>query len=345
VLLTIDFTEPVLDEALEMKAGAIVSYHPPIWDPLQRVTDGSPRERIVLRAIESGVAIYSPHTALDAAPGGMTDWLCEGIAGTGESGRMAGDCRALAPAMASDPLQDVKIVTFLPESAVDHVRASLASAGAGTIGAYKVCSFATLGSGTFFAEEGANPTVGAPGRLEHVAEVRLEMVCSKAALPLAITTLRQFHPYEEPAFDVYQLLPKPDRAVGAGRRIVLDQPVTVTELAKRVLAHLDGPFGRPAVRIAHAFADRQVSHVGVVPGAGASLAAAARAEGCEVFVTGEMKHHEVIAAVNSGMSVIVAGHTNTERGYLPRLAKRLGEQLGGVSVRVARSDTDPLVSV
>lgn len=339
VLLTIDLTEAVLAEAIEGRCGAIVAYHPPIFEPLNRVTSETPRQRVVLGAIEAGLAIYTPHTALDAAAGGVTDWLCEGLSGSTQPGRIAGDCRALEPWDRREPGRAVKIVTFVPESALEKVRNALASAGAGIIGDYRVCSFESRGRGTFLAGESASPAVGARGQLEAVEERRLEMVCSRAALPLALETLREFHPYEEPAVDVYERAGEPERKIGAGRRLVLDQPATIAELADRLKAHL----GRSRVRVAPPDAgERRVRVLGVVPGAGEGLARRAGEEGCELFVTGEMRHHQVLGALHAGLSVMLAGHTNTERGYLPRLADRLRGELPGLEVRCAQRDRDPL---
>lgn len=334
VLLTIDLLEPVLDEAIELGAGMIVAYHPPIWDALGRVTGATPKERIVLRAIESGIAVYSPHTALDAAPGGVTDWLCEGVSG-GE-GRIAGDCRALTPLAKRDRNREIKVVTFVPESAVDEVRNAMATGGAGMIGGYKLCSFSAAGEGTFLGGEKTSPTVGQAGALEKIGERRLEMVCSREALALVLQTLREFHPYEEPAIDVYPLEPEPERSVGAGRRLVLDRPVTMRELGERMKTFLD----RSRVRFALVGDDRPFTHIGVVPGSGADLAKRASEEDCEVFITGEMTHHNVVAATQLGMSVLLAGHTNTERGYLPRFAQKLREALPGVEAVVSERDTD-----
>lgn len=344
VLLTIDLTEAVLEEARAAKASAIVAYHPPIWEPLARLTTESARERILLRCIEAGISVYCPHTALDAAPGGITDWLCEGLSGGGP-GKIAGDCRALSPHAERAGGREVKVVTFVPPEALDKVRSSLASAGAGIIGAYTLCSFSAEGTGTFLGGATSSPAVGKPGQLERVRELRLEMVCSRRALPLALETLRQFHPYEEPAVDVYELTPAPRRSAGAGRRLVLDRPATLAQLAQRLKGHLD----RARVQVASVGGpgdlERSVSTLAVVPGAGGSMAQAAYAEKCEVFVTGEMKHHGVLDALHNDMSVIVAGHTNTERGYLARLAQRLTADLPGVRTLVATSDRDPLVIV
>lgn len=334
VVLTIDLTEPVVEEAVALKCAAIVAYHPPIFRPIKRLTASTGRERVLLRAIQAGIAIYSPHTAIDAAAGGMTDWLADGL--LDRKGIVKADRRALRPRLEREFHQQVKIVTFVPEEKVDDIRAALATAGAGRIGNYELCSFSSHGTGTFHGNESSRPSVGQSGRLERVHEVRLEMVCSEKALAIAMATLRQFHPYEEPAIDVYPLLGKPERQAGVGRRLVLDQPATIEKLAERIKTHL----GIPTVKVAVAN-EKPISYVGVVPGAGAEVAPMALAEGCQVFLTGEMKHHEVLPMLEAGMSVILAGHTNTERGYLPRLAERLTAELPGATFVVSKADRSP----
>ena len=335
VVLTIDLTPSVLAEAIRRGASAIVAYHPPIWDAVKRVTDETVTGAVILEAIGAGIAIYSPHTAVDAAPGGMNDWLAEAVTQDGATG----DTRALDPHIAQPSSQQLKVVTYVPDSQLDRLREAMASAGAGIIGAYRVCSFAAPGTGTFFGDETTDPATGEAGRLERVGENRLEMVCSRSALALVVETIRHFHPYEEPAIDVYELVGQPRRGVGAGRRVVLDQPVTLEEIAGRVRAHL----GVKAVKLARAPGmDGPITHVGVCPGAGGSLADRAIEDGCQLYVTGEMRYHEVTAAMGRGLSIMLAGHTNTERGYLPRLRDRLDatlRELGGdVDVVVADAD-------
>ncbi len=327
VMLTIDLTPSVMDEAMDLKAGAIIAYHPPIFGAIKSITAETAQGRVLLRALEAGMAIYSPHTALDATAGGVTDWLAEGLG--------AGDRRAIVPSAGVDPRQTHKIVTFVPKEHVERVRNALASAGAGRIGNYELCSFAIIGMGTFRGDETTKPAVGQAGKLESVEEVRLEMVCPGDAAPILIETLRAFHPYEEPAFDIYPLLGRPDRRVGSGRRLVLDQPVEPRKLAERLRDYL----GIERVRLADVL-ERPVERVGVVPGAGASLLDEAIAQGCEVFVTGEMRHHDMLSAMSKGCCVILGGHTNTERGYLPRLAERLKGMVKGSFV-VSRADRAP----
>jgi hypothetical protein len=261
----------------------------------------------------------------------VTDWLADSL-GT------SGDRRALVPATIKAPGQTHKFVTFVPRNDVDRLRMALSSAGAGRIGEYDLCSFESEGHGTFQGSERSNPAVGQRGRFERVPEVRLEMVCAGRAVPLLVETLRAFHPYEEPAYDVYELAGRADRSVGAGRRITLDQARTAEDIAASVRDYLGVASVRLAEAPANAGANKKISRVGVCPGSGAVLVDAAIAEGCQLFITGEMKHHDLLSTLSRGCSVILAGHTNTERGYLPRLASALNERLPGVDARVSKAD-------
>lgn len=345
VLLTIDLTERVLHEARAHGCRAIVAYHAPIWDPIKRLTSESSRGRILLGCAEAGISVYTPHTALDAAPAGIADWLCEGLSADDAQsgvvpGRIAGDCRALSPTW-DGASSRVKIVTFVPESALEQVRSALATAGAGRIGNYELCSYSVPGEGTFLPGQGALPAVGTVGTFERVREMRLEMICPKSAAALAIDTLRKFHPYEEPAIDVYDLLGTPRRNVGVGRRLMLDRPATIATIARRLGTFL----GHARIKVALPGADEAITSLGVVPGAGEDLLDAAVREGCRAFVTGEMRHHTVIEALHNGVAVVLCGHTNTERGFLPRLAHRLGEMMGGIRFLISNADRDPLEAI
>jgi putative NIF3 family GTP cyclohydrolase 1 type 2 len=284
------------------------------------------------------MSILSPHTTLDAAPGAMSDWLADTVLDPAHP--RAADRRAIVPKALPRPSEECKIVTFVPAADVDRVRGALASAGAGIIGPYSACAFFATGTGSFIAGPGARPAVTSgqsrhDGHLELVPEARLEMVLAARSVPLAIELLKRFHPYQEPPIDVYRLEPKPQRSAGAGRRLTLDQPVTIHQLAERVKRAL----GVSHVQIAPARDPaHKISRVGVCPGAGAGLVDAAAREGCELYLTGEMKHHEVLAANAKGVGILLAGHSNTERGYLPRLAAHLASTIPGATFRHAACD-------
>lgn len=342
-LLTIDLTLAVLDEAEEVGAGGIVAYHPPIFSPLKSLTPHAPKGRLLLRAARAGVAIVSPHTALDAAPNGVADWLIDQVLTNDAAPGAGSDRQALTPYAHLDPDQSLKLITFIPAEPDDlaaRLIDALSAAGAGQIGDYSHCAFTTPGQGSFLGGAGTNPTIGKAGALERVDELRLEVVVSRRALPGAIVALRETHPYEEPPIDIVGLEARPDRSIGAGRAASLDEPVPLEQLGVRLKRALDVR----SVRIADA-SEQPIHRVGVCPGSGGSLVDAALAAGCQAFITGEMTHHNVLSAMDQGLSIILAGHTNTERGYLPHLADRLRDIEPGLDPRVSVRDRWPLAEV
>ncbi len=329
ILLAIDLTEAVLQEAIAMKVNAIVSYHPPIFDALKSVTNNTFKERVVLDAISNNISIYSPHTSLDVANGGVNDWIVDGIG--------KGDVRALRPFGNLPPDEECKLVTFCPEDKVEELRLALSSVGCGRIGNYEQCSFATSGTGTFLGGDGSSPSHGEAGILQRVVECKFEMVVSKASLSLAIQALRQFHPYEEPALEVHELGERPRRDMGVGRRIILDKPIQMDRLARKLKKHLGVGYVRVAPAVGKDNRD-QVQTIGLCAGAGGSVCELAIQDGCEVYITGEMTHHKVVDATSQGCTVMLTGHTNSERGYLPKLKEQLEELLPKANISVSTAD-------
>ncbi len=339
-LLAIDLTPEVLAEAIESGAELVVGYHPLLFKPLDRLDGATWQGRVALDAVRAGIAVYSPHTALDAVVGGINDWLVECIAGNGTgAGAAASDIRALQPASAFGG-NTHKIVTFVPESSLEQVRTALAEAEAGQIGAYTHCSFSSRGEGTFFGGEGSNPAVGRPGHLERVGEMRLEMSFHRRDLGAIVAALRATHPYEEPAFDIFSLeAPPADPRTGAGRFARLARLATADEIANRLEPALG--CGRLQRSRNSSGSPRTHGAFAVCAGSGASLLEAAASQGATLFVTGELSHHDVLRAHALGLEVLLAGHTNTERGYLPRLASALSAS-AGIACAVSERDRDPL---
>lgn len=330
VMLCIDATPPVIDEAVNARVGCLFAYHPPLFRAQKRFAN---RESpLLFAAARHGFAVYSPHTALDAVPLGINDWLVEGL-GSGSS-------RAITPHPQRDPNARFKLVVFVPRDQADKLRDALADAGAGRIGAYSHCSFNISGEGTFFGMEGSDPAVGHAGRLERVDEERLEMVCPERSLAALTRVIVQHHPYEEPAWELYPLAPKLDDRAGSGRLLELDAPVSVPELVERVKEHLKLEQLRVALAPAHRAGER-VSQIAVCAGSGRSVFE--NAPGADVYLTGELGHHDVLALQSRGKSVILAEHSHTERGYLPRLRERLGLLTEDkLEISIAENDREPL---
>lgn len=319
ILLTIDYTAAVADEAQRESADAIIAYHPPIFDPLKRVNPG-----LIFDAVRRGIALYSPHTALDVADGGANDMLADAL---GLHSR-----QPLRPARYISQL--CKLIVFVPPDALDKVADALFNAGAGHIGNYSHCSFRSPGSGTFFGQAGANPAVGQPQRLEKVNEIRFETLLPLNLVPAAIRALHDSHPYEEPAFDLVQLLPAETH--GQGRIGSFASPVDRAQLIQRVkhqlnLSHLliAGPTTGP------------VHTAAAAAGACGDMINDALAQNAQFYLTGELRHHDALRAAERGMTVACTLHSNSERAVLARLASRLQSQLPPIPILLSQADRDP----
>lgn len=330
VLITIDATEAVLREAEAARIQCLIAYHPPVFQAKKRFS--ARRDSALFTAAGAGFAIYSPHTALDSVPGGLNDWLAEGLG--------PGALRPITPQLSQDSGGELKLVVFAPKSAVDPLREALAEVGVGVIGAYRQCSFNIEGEGTFYGDESTRPAVGRAGQLERAAEVRVEMLCPKRALSAVASVIERVHPYEEPAWEVYPLAPKPQRRAGSGRLLDLSEPISLMAAVERVKRHLGLAQVRLATSEPHA-RGASLTRVALCAGSGGSVF-----ENCqeaELLLTGEMRHHDVLAHLGAGRSVILCEHTNTERGYLPRLREQLLLALGEkLDIRLAASDREPL---
>ncbi|XHC24902.1 Nif3-like dinuclear metal center hexameric protein [Phycisphaerales bacterium ac7] len=336
VFVTLDLTDPVIDEALEKKAGFVIAYHPPVFHATKRLDTSERIGRTVFKLLRAGVVgVYSPHSALDAAQGGLNDWLIERATEGGTPGEVT-NRRALEPTSTGGGM---KLVVFVPEDSVDSVRSALHEAGAGVIGDYDHCTYSSHGEGTFRGGESTNPAVGEKGRLERVRELRLETVVPPSRVGEVVRALRKAHPYEEPAFDLYRVESHPDESLGAGRVGDLPSLLSAGAIAKNLARHLD----LDGVRLASALgtgADRPITRIACCPGAGAGLVDAAIAQGAELFITGEMRHHELLSATERGLTVVLAGHTNTERPYMCLYAERIKRETG-LEVVVSERDRCP----
>ena len=325
ILLCIDYTATVATEGAQAGCDLVIAYHPPIFSAVKRITGDGP-SHLIHDAIRRGVAIYSPHTAWDVATGGTNDLLADAV---GLADRRP--LRAIAPAA-----NELKFVTFVPEAQVQRVSDALFAAGAGRIGNYSSCSFRVGGVGTFLGEAGANPVVGQAGRLETPAEIRVETIVPKDRLEAVVAALRKSHPYEEPAFDLTVLAAHPT-GMGQGRIGNRAEAVAVVDL----LTGIKKSLGLGTLLVA-GDANRSVTRVAVCAGAGGELLDDAISAGAEVFLTGELRHHDALKATAAGVTTICTLHSNSERPSLMRLKTRLENAVADLPEAVVSvADRDP----
>ncbi len=355
-LLCIDLTPAVLDEAIANKCQLIVAYHPPIFHPLKRLADRDWKEKMLAEAVRKGLAVYSPHTALDAVREGMNDWLCEGLG--------KHDYRyAIGPYTKPGHTYRYKIVVYTPRKDADRIRSVMAREGAGWIGGYDNCSFNIDGVGTFRGNDQSNPAIGIPGRLERVEETRVEMICRYEAMGDILKAVREAHPYEEPAIDILELAKEIPREIdeqAAGRLVDLSTPVSAQTLinrvkrclnVKKIKASIPPDYGaggkemwnshRVVQEKNDSFTPGKLGRIAVCVGAGGSLLE--NLPYADAYITGEMQHHQVLDLYQKGKVVILAGHTNTERPFLGRYRDRLIEE-GGDKIEwlISAADRAPM---
>lgn len=323
LLVALDADEVALAAARRLSCQAVLSHHPAFFEPLGAVSDGSAAGRFALRAARAGLIAIAAHTNLDKARGGLADVLA-GVLG------LEG-CTPLVPAT----LDTAKLVGFVPEGAAGLVREAVFTAGAGGIGDYADCSFTVAGEGTFLPLEGAHPQAGAVGQPQRTRELRLEVVFPRRLRGAVVAAFVAAHPYEEPAYDVYDVHDE-SRREGLGRVGYAPLPLTLAALAAELAGHL----GLPAVRYVGE-ASRRVQRLAVVPGSGGSLVEAALAAGADVLITGDIKYHQALAACAAGLALIDAPHDAAEEAALERWTERLTVELAkeGVEVEFERKGT------
>ncbi len=326
ILLTIDVTGEVVAEAKRLKADLIVSYHPVIWDGLKQVTPDGPGG-VVYDLIRSGISVYSIHTALDSAIGGVNDGLAE-IVGIVD-GEPIGD-------YVENPASDnYKLVVFVPVKVVAKVSNAVFAAGAGIIGNYSHCGFTAEGKGNFLPLEGARPTIGKKGKVEKVPEIRFETVVPAEKLGEVIAAMKKVHPYERPAFDCYKLYDSQSK-FGLGRIGKLAKPVQLNKIVEKIKkqtgAKAIGTIGR---------GKRLVKKAAVCAGSCGKIINSVIAERCDLYVTGELKHHYALAAQEAGLTCICLSHSVSERFILKKFAKQLQGRLKQVNIKISKKDADP----
>ncbi|MDF2626655.1 MAG: hypothetical protein K0R39_486 [Symbiobacteriaceae bacterium] len=332
ILVALELTGGVVEEAIAARADLIVVHHPAIFKPWKAIRFDTPGGQRVERLVKAGIGLYAAHTNLDQALGGTNDTLAA-LAGLSHH-------EVLMPLGEE---KYVKLVVFVPKGHEDAVRAALARAGAGHIGNYSHCTFQTPGTGTFLPLDGTRPFIGQQGRLEYAEELRLETIIPESGVRKAVQAMIGAHPYEEVAYDLYPLA-NPGRSRGHGRIGRLAAPVTLEELVGR----LKHALGIPHLRVVGDLG-RQVQQIAVGAGSGGMLIPVAAGRGADVLITGDVDYHDAQDAADAGLAVIDVGHYNSEVIVVPPLARYLREKLAqdGLEAEVleAQAGRDPFLFV
>ncbi|KAK6184274.1 hypothetical protein SNE40_006774 [Patella caerulea] len=302
IMLTNDLTPPVLEESLEKKVDLILSYHPPIFSAVKRLSQGKWKDRLIIKCIENRIAVYSPHTCYDAKAGGVNDWLIgafdtSNVVPVTNAEEIPGGYSHKVNILTKD---STNLQSVLSSLAVKQVSSPITTSSGEVMTVCSVlCNKCTL-SEVFKAVEGSDCEV------DTIENVKLEKI--------------------------------PVSGYGSGRYATLKQPLTPQEAVDAVKKHLN----LLHVRLAAKPGNKYIKSVAVCAGSGSSVL---RGVNADLYLTGEMSHHEVLDAVYSGANVILCDHSNTERGYLKQVKQELSEKLKDVNILISETDMDPLVIV
>ncbi len=314
VLVTLTVTPDAFEAAVKAHANMIVAHHPLIWEPLKSLREDDPVARLCVEIAAAGIACYSAHTSLDVVPDGVNHVLADRL-----------DLIDVAQLIEVPHAKFVKLVTFVPDADLVKVRTAICDAGAGTIGDYTQCSFSTEGIGTFIPGENADPHVGKKNRLNEEPERRLETLVHKARLPTVLEALLEAHPYEDVAYDIVELA-NVSGEISLGLRGRLRSPTTLDRFAAHICRALEVSHVRVSGDPQH-----KVRTVGVLGGSG-SGAIEQIPDDIDVFVTGDVKYHDALSALDRGIAVIDASHHGTEKWIVPALAQYLKDTLNELRV-------------
>jgi dinuclear metal center YbgI/SA1388 family protein len=294
VLLTIDVTESIIEEAIKKGSNLIIAHHPLVFSGLKKIIGRNYIERSVIKAIKNDIAIYAAHTNIDNVLNGVNNKISEKL------GLI--NCQILKPTKN----QLKKLVTFIPISHADKVREAVFSAGAGHIGNYDCCSYNIAGKGSFRALDGTNPFVGNKGELHFEEELRFETIFPDYLQKTIIDSLLASHPYEEVAYDIYSL-DNENQTIGAG--LIGDLETSIPE--KEFLELIKQKFEAKVVRHTKLL-NKPIQKVAICGGSGSFLVKDAIQKKADIFITGDFKYHQFFDAENK---IIIAdiGHYESEQ--------------------------------
>jgi dinuclear metal center YbgI/SA1388 family protein len=323
VLVCLDVTEAVIEEAIHTNCNLVIAHHPLVFKGLKKINPDRGISRVLVRAIKNDISIYAIHTNIDNVIDGVNDKIADTI--------------GLVNRKVLEKKQGLlkKLVCFVPLAHLEPLQQALFDAGAGNIGKYSDCSFATGGTGTFKAGEGTDPFVGTVGSRHTEEEMRLEVVFSAWQHAAVISAMKKSHPYEEIAYDVLSI-DNPHDGVGSGLIGELQEPLDAHAFFGRVKERFHTPLIRHSPLTGKAF-----KKIAICGGAGSFLISNAIAAGADLFLTADLKYHDFFEA--DGRIVLAdMGHFESEQFTQELLFDLLKQKFPNFAVLKTGVATNPV---
>ena len=323
VLLTLDSTEKIIDEAIKTGCNLVIAHHPIVFSGLKSITGRNYIERTIIKAIKNDIAIYACHTNLDHISGGVNKKIADKIG--------LKNLKILAPK--KQLLQ--KLFTYVPKQNAETLKNALFEAGAGQIGNYSECSFSTEGIGTFKGNESSNPTIGEKGTRHHENEIKLEVIFPSYLQSKIVSALKEAHPYEEVAYEILTL-ENVHQEIGAGMIGELENPMETREFLQYLKLNMQVSCIRHTDLI-----HSTIKKVAICGGAGSFLLENAKRSGADIFITGDYKYHQFFDA--DGQIIIAdIGHYESEQFTPELIYDILSQKFDNFAIRLSKQNTNPI---
>ncbi|GAH98626.1 unnamed protein product [marine sediment metagenome] len=302
ILLSLDVTQGVLNEAIENKVNLIITHHPLLFSPLKQIT--KQKNPLLFKIITNKINLLALHTNYDLAENGLNDYVAN-LLGIKEISPLQGSSEKV-----------FKFAVYVPVKHADKVSQAIFKAGAGKIGKYTETSFNISGKGTFKPMEGTNPFMGKIGERENVEEIKIETVVAERDLDSVVQAMKDNHPYEEPAFDVYELKTKPSYGIGIFGEI--DKEVEISKFSLEVKNRLKACY----IRLIKSN-NRKIRKVALCTGSGGSLLEQVSRKNVDLYITGDITYHTALRAKELGLNVLDVEHFDTEKFFVEALYNQL----------------------
>lgn len=333
ILLALEITSDVINEAVRKKVQAIITHHPPYLKPPQKLLYSDTIGNTLVNLIKNDIGLISLHTNVDHSPEGTNFFLGKEIGLT--------KIKFINPYFKT---QKFKYCVFVPVTHIKKITEAINSGGGGVIGNYSHCTFYTEGTGTFTPLKEAKPFIGAQNKFEEVKECRIESIVPSQNLSNVIQEVKNVHPYEEPAFDVYPLHPT-DAEYGLGIIGSLNSNETLKQFIKRLKRILD--VEKLCVVIKKiSYMKNKIKKVAICTGSGGEFIKELSPDIVDVYITGEARYHDLLDASEKGLNVILGGHYATEKIFTKILITQLSSHKlimdNKVKIFVSKKMSDPI---
>ena len=323
VLVTLDTLPEVIDEAINKKCNLIISFHSIIYKALKSISGKNYVQKVVQKAIENKIAIFSIHTALDNSFHGVNSVICEKLELKNRS--------ILIPKKGTIK----KLTTYVPGKDAGNVRDKIFEAGGGNIGNYLNCSFSSSGIGSFQGNDNSNPVIGNPMEMQYVDETKIEITFARHLQHAIIKALKKFHPYDEIAYEI-KTIDNENQLIGMGMVGELDKAIEEEEF----LNYINERMKCNVIKHSN-FLNKKIKKVAVLGGSGGFAIENAKSNKVDAYITSDLKYHDFFAAENQILLVDI-GHYESEQFTKNLLTDYLKKKIPNFAILLSEINTNPI---